>query len=154
MNSRLWSFVLRRFAGELLTTLALSSYWMSGRDWRLRDFFTAGTNLGFESFELSGIHQDTFYDEIRPGDFCIDADYHLAPGIGDVDWRGLASFVPRAVMRVLEVDCTVSANQVRAGIAHLQKNRLDLTMPLLFRFFEHKGTTNIQMRHTLANILV
>ena len=44
---------------------------MSGRDWRPRDFFTAGANLGFDSFELSGVHGDTFYDEIRPGDFRI-----------------------------------------------------------------------------------
>ena len=50
-----------------MTTLALSSFWSSERAERPLDFFAAGTALGFDSFELSGIHRDTFYDEIRPG---------------------------------------------------------------------------------------
>lgn len=53
--------------------LALSSFWISRRAYRPRDFFVAGTDLRFDSFELSGIHHDTFYDEVRPGDFCFDS---------------------------------------------------------------------------------
>jgi sugar phosphate isomerase/epimerase len=64
-----------------LTQLTLSSYWSSGRDWRLRDFFTAGTALGFDCFELSGIHHDTFYDEIRPGIFNIVSLHDPAPPV-------------------------------------------------------------------------
>ena len=65
--------------GTALTQLALSSYWMGGRNHRPLDFFTAGTDLGFDCFELSGIHHDTFYDEIRPGDFCIISLHDPAP---------------------------------------------------------------------------
>ena len=54
-----------------MTGLALSSFWMSGRDKRPLDFFTTGAELGFDCFELSGIRHDTFYNEIRPGDFRI-----------------------------------------------------------------------------------
>ena len=52
---------------------------MSGRDKRPLEFFTAGTELGFTCFELSGIHHDTFYDEVRPGDFCIPSLHDPAP---------------------------------------------------------------------------
>jgi sugar phosphate isomerase/epimerase len=62
-----------------LTTLALSSFWSCGRGWRPLDFFAAGADLGFDSFELSGIHHDTFYDEIRPGDFHIVSLHDPAP---------------------------------------------------------------------------
>ena len=62
-----------------MTTFALSSFWSSGRDWCPLDFFAAGTALGFDSFELSGIHRDTFYDEIRPGIFNIVSLHDPAP---------------------------------------------------------------------------
>ena len=54
---------------------------MSGRNKRPLDFFTAGTNLGFDSFELSGFHHDTFYEEVRPGDFRIVSLHDPAPPI-------------------------------------------------------------------------
>ncbi len=41
---------------------------MSGRDWRPLDFFTAGADLGCDSFELHAIHHDPFA-EIRPVNF-------------------------------------------------------------------------------------
>lgn len=63
----------------ILNQLALSSFWRSGRDKRPLEFFTAGTELGFTCFELSGIHYDTFYDEVRPGDFCITSLHDPAP---------------------------------------------------------------------------
>ena len=64
-----------------MTTLALSSFWSSGRDWCPLDFFAAGTALGFDSFELSGTLRghDTFYDEIRPGIFNIVSLHDPAP---------------------------------------------------------------------------
>lgn len=68
------SFVLRRTPMP-----ALSTYWSSGRDWRLHAFFAAGTALGFDCFELSGIHHDTFYDEIRPGVFRLVSLHDPAP---------------------------------------------------------------------------
>ena len=73
--------------------LALSTYWASGRDTRLRDLFAAGMALGFDTFELSGIHHDTFYDEIRPGDFRFVSLHDPAPSrrgetrIGSSDLR-------------------------------------------------------------------
>jgi sugar phosphate isomerase/epimerase len=45
---------------------------------------------------------------------------HHAPRSGNVDWRGLARYAPSNVVRVLEVDRTVSADAVRMGIAHLR----------------------------------
>ncbi len=48
---------------------ALSSFWSRGRFRHPRDLFQAGADLGFAYFELSGLRGDTFYDEIRPGDF-------------------------------------------------------------------------------------
>ena len=62
-----------------MPSLALSSFWMSGTDKRPLDFFAAGTDLGFDCFELSGIHGDTFYDEVRPGDFRIASLHDPAP---------------------------------------------------------------------------
>ncbi len=62
-----------------MTTLALSTFWASGRDWRLRDFFAAGADLGFDCFELSGIQRDTFYGEIRPGVFRFVSLHDSAP---------------------------------------------------------------------------
>jgi hypothetical protein len=68
-------------SGKPLTQFALSSFWSSGRDWRLRDFFAAGAALGFDCFELSGTLRghDTFYEEIRPGDFCLVSLHDPAP---------------------------------------------------------------------------
>ncbi|MBI5301719.1 MAG: sugar phosphate isomerase/epimerase [Chloroflexi bacterium] len=62
-----------------MTELALSTFWFSGRDWHLRNIFAAGAELGFDCFELSGIHFDTFYDEVRPGDFRIASLHDPAP---------------------------------------------------------------------------
>jgi sugar phosphate isomerase/epimerase len=45
---------------------------------------------------------------------------HHAPGSGNVDWRALARYAPPNAMRVLEVDRTVPADAVRAGVAHLR----------------------------------
>ncbi|MCI0476633.1 MAG: sugar phosphate isomerase/epimerase, partial [Anaerolineales bacterium] len=71
-----------------MTQLALSSFWSSGRDWRLRDFFTAGADLGFECFELSGINDDTFFDEIRPGAFRFVSLHDPAPPARGQSRRG------------------------------------------------------------------
>jgi sugar phosphate isomerase/epimerase len=59
--------------------LALSSYWSSGRNGRPLDLFLTGTDLGLSRFELSGIHGDTFFEEVRPGDFQIMSVHDPAP---------------------------------------------------------------------------
>ncbi len=58
--------------------LALSSFWARGR-FRPREFFQTGIELGFDGFEISGIRDDAFYDEIRPGDFKIVSLHDPAP---------------------------------------------------------------------------
>ncbi len=58
--------------------LALSSFWARGR-FRPREFFQAGIALGFDCFEISGIRDDDFYDEIHPGDFEIVSLHDPAP---------------------------------------------------------------------------
>jgi sugar phosphate isomerase/epimerase len=70
-----------------MTDLALSSYWMRGRWERVSDFFQAGVDSGFRSFEVSGLRSDTFYDEIHPGQFNIVSFHSPAPprhGASDV----------------------------------------------------------------------
>ena len=62
-----------------MTNLALSSYWMRGRWERVSDFFRAGVDFGFRSFEVSGLRCDTFYDEIHPGQFNIVSFHSPAP---------------------------------------------------------------------------
>jgi sugar phosphate isomerase/epimerase len=62
-----------------MTGLALSSYWMRGRWERVSDFFQAGVDSGFRSFEVSGLRRDTFYDEIHPGQFNIVSFHSPAP---------------------------------------------------------------------------
>jgi sugar phosphate isomerase/epimerase len=63
-----------------MTRLALSSYWARGRWRRVGDFFRAGLEMGFSSFELSGLTDRSFYQEIRPGAFDIAAVHNPAPG--------------------------------------------------------------------------
>lgn len=58
--------------------LALSSFWARGR-FRPREFFQTGIEFGFDGFEISGIRDDVFYDEIRPGDFEIVSLHDPAP---------------------------------------------------------------------------
>jgi sugar phosphate isomerase/epimerase len=48
---------------------------------------------------------------------------HHAPGSGNVAWCVLAPLAPSNVLRVLEVDHTVSPGAVRKGIAYLRKSR-------------------------------
>ena len=62
-----------------MTNLALSSYWMRGRYERISDFFRVGADMGLHSFEVSGLRIDTFYDEIRPGQFNIVSFHNPAP---------------------------------------------------------------------------
>jgi len=62
-----------------ITDLALSSYWMRGRWKPVSDFFRAGVDFGFRSFEVSGLRCDTFYDEIHPGQFNIVSFHNPAP---------------------------------------------------------------------------
>ncbi|MCI0476400.1 MAG: sugar phosphate isomerase/epimerase, partial [Anaerolineales bacterium] len=45
---------------------------------------------------------------------------HHAPGTGNVDWRALAPLVPSNILRVLEIDRTVSPDAARVGVAHLR----------------------------------
>jgi len=63
-----------------MTGLALSSYWARGRWRRVGDFFRAGLEMGFSSFELSGLTGRSFYQEIQPGAFDIAAVHNPAPG--------------------------------------------------------------------------
>ncbi len=58
--------------------LALSSFWARGH-FRPRQFFETGQTLGFDCFEISGIRDDTFYAEVRPGDFEIVSLHDPAP---------------------------------------------------------------------------
>ncbi len=53
-----------------MAKLALSSFWARGR-FNLREFFQTGIELGFNCFEISGIRDGAFYDEIQPGAFEI-----------------------------------------------------------------------------------
>ena len=59
--------------------LALSSYWMRGRYERIGDFFRVGAELGLSAFEVSGLHIDTFYQDVRPGHFNIVSFHNPAP---------------------------------------------------------------------------
>jgi sugar phosphate isomerase/epimerase len=59
--------------------LALSSYWKREHWESIGDFFRAGADLGFRTFEVSGLRRDTFYDEIRPGQLDIVSFHSPAP---------------------------------------------------------------------------
>jgi len=63
-----------------MTDLALSSYWARGRRERISDFFRAGVEMGFSCFEVSGLLDDAFYQEIPPGTFDIASLHNPAPG--------------------------------------------------------------------------
>lgn len=54
---------------------------MTGRNWRPRSIFAAGADLGFVGFEVSGIDDSAFYDEVRPGDFDIVSLHDPAPPV-------------------------------------------------------------------------
>ncbi len=103
-----------------MTTLALSTYWMSGRDWRLSDFFAAGADFGFESFELSGIYGDTFYDEIRPGDFRFVSLHDPAPPA-----RGCARVGSKALRRADIVYTSLDDSRRRQAVS-ITKNSIDI----------------------------
>ncbi len=47
---------------------------------------------------------------------------HYAPGTGVVDWARLAPLVSPGALRVLEIDGSVSPEDVRAGFQHLRSN--------------------------------
>lgn len=51
----------------------------------------------------------------------VGVENHRAPGQGDVAWNTLARFVPANAIRVIEVDKTVSADALRAGVEHLRR---------------------------------
>ena len=59
--------------------ISFSTMWMRGRFARPRDFFLAGVEMGFCSFELSGVAGVQFYDEVHPGDFDIRSLHDPAP---------------------------------------------------------------------------
>jgi sugar phosphate isomerase/epimerase len=63
-----------------MTDLALSSYWRRGCWERIGDFFQTGVEMGFSAFEVSGLTDDAFYREIRPGAFNIASLHNPAPG--------------------------------------------------------------------------
>jgi sugar phosphate isomerase/epimerase len=46
---------------------------------------------------------------------------HLAPGLGDVDFRMVASYLPDAAIRTLELQSTNTPQQVVAGLRHLEQ---------------------------------
>jgi sugar phosphate isomerase/epimerase len=52
---------------------------MRGRWERVSDFIQAGVEAGLAAFEVSGLHIDTFYDEIRPGHLNIVSFHNPAP---------------------------------------------------------------------------
>ncbi len=101
-------------------SLALSTFWASGRDWRLRDIFAAGAELGFDAFELSGIYDDTFYDEIRPGDFRVLSVHDPAP-----PRRGQTRLGSKALRRADLVFTSLDAEHRRRAIA-ITKHTLDV----------------------------
>jgi len=63
-----------------MTDLALSSYWARGRWKHISDFFRAGVEMGFSCFEVSGLTDRSFYQEIHPGAFDIAGLHNPAPG--------------------------------------------------------------------------
>jgi sugar phosphate isomerase/epimerase len=103
-----------------LSRLALSTFWMSGRDWRLLDLFSTGMDLGFESYELSGIHQDTFYDEIQPGDYKFASLHDPSPAT-----RGHARLGSKELRRA-DVVCTSLDSERRRQATAITKNSIDV----------------------------
>ena len=120
-----------------MTTLALSSFWSSGRDWRPLDFFTAGAALGFDCFELSGIHCDTFYDEIHPGSFNIVSLHDPAPPA-----RGQTRVGSGELRRADIVYTSLDEERRRRAVA-LTKNSIDVAVEYGARFVVlHPGQTS------------
>lgn len=105
-----------------MTTLALSSFWSSGRDWRPLDFFAAGAALGFDCFELSGIHRDTFYDEIRPGTFNIVSLHDPAPPL-----RGQTRLGSKELRRADIVYTSLDEERRQRSVA-LTRRSIDVAM--------------------------
>jgi sugar phosphate isomerase/epimerase len=108
------------FGRNTVTQLALSTFWSSGRDWRLRDFFAAGADLGFDCFELSGIHHDTFYDEIRPGVFRFVSLHDPAPSARGQTRRGSGE------LRRADIVYTSLDDERRQRAVALTKNSIDI----------------------------
>ncbi len=50
----------------------------------------------------------------------LDLQVHQAPGVGSVDWPGLAVLAPPQALRVVEVNGAVSRQALLAGVEHLQ----------------------------------
>lgn len=63
-----------------MTDLALSSYWRRGSWKQIGDFFRVGVEMGFSAFEVSGLLDHSFYQEIHPGVFNIASLHNPAPG--------------------------------------------------------------------------
>jgi len=126
-------------SGKPLTQFALSSFWSSGRDWRLRDFFAAGAALGFDYFELSGTLRghDTFYDEIRPGVFRMVSLHDPAPPA-----RGQTR-VGSAELRRADIVYTSLDEERRRRAVVLTKNSIDVAAEYGARFVVlHPGQTS------------
>lgn len=59
--------------------ISLSTMWLQHRFDRLTTFFTAGTEMGFESFELSHILFPAFFHGVEPGAYTIAAVHDPCP---------------------------------------------------------------------------
>jgi sugar phosphate isomerase/epimerase len=104
-----------------MTQLALSSYWMREHWKSLGEFFRAGADLGFRSYEVSGLRRDTFYDEIRPGQFHIASFHNPAPR-----GRGTREALGNAEMRNADVLLASPDNERRMQAVAIAKRCVDI----------------------------
>jgi sugar phosphate isomerase/epimerase len=84
-----------------MTDFALSSYWLRSRITRVAEFFEAAQDVGFHRFEVSGLRNDTFYDEIRSGQLNLTSFHSPAPPV-----RGTTRVMGSAAMRRADIVLT------------------------------------------------
>jgi sugar phosphate isomerase/epimerase len=70
-----------------VANISLSTMWMKRRFERPRDFFLAGVEMGFTSFELTAVATPSFFDDIHPGEFTLTSIHDPLPC--DIDSTGL-----------------------------------------------------------------
>jgi sugar phosphate isomerase/epimerase len=79
--------VLQPKGENLVANVSLSTMWMKQRFERPRDFFLAGVEMGFSSFELTAVATPSFFDDIHPGEFALTSIHDPLPG--ELDSTGL-----------------------------------------------------------------
>lgn len=104
-----------------MTSLALSSYWKRECWKSVGEFFKAGADLGFRAYEVSGLRRDTFYDEVRPGQYSIASFHSPAPPM-----RGASCPMGNGEMRRAEIVLNSLDGERRRQAVELARRCVDV----------------------------